>query len=381
MTNCTERSYMKMNNEQKQWEKEFLDKIYKKRKDTINTINSLYPYTTKEGRYDNVTPGRFNWTCGFWGGIQWYLYEYGKDESFLEKAKACTDDTAKCLSEFLTLCHDLGFQFSPTAVKGYKLTGDERYRTVALYAANLLAGRFNPVGKFIRAWDVGNGAYEGMTSGLAIIDCMMNLSLLHWAGREMDDPRFSQIANAHADTVMRTFIRENGSVNHIVIYDPKTGEVIDTPRGQGYASGSSWTRGQTWAIYGFTEAYENSGKKEYLDTALKVAKYFIGAMGDKNVPPIDFAQPSDVDYIDTTAGVIAAAGMTKLKKYVNKDDAEMLEEMICRLLKGAYDNCSFDLTEDSILQNGSEMYHRTEGIHVPIIYGDYYLIETLLLRQ
>ena len=58
----------------------------------------------------------------------------------------------------------------------------------------------------------------------------------------------------------------------------------------------------------------------------------------------------------------------------------MLEKMICRLLKGAYDNCSFDLEEDSILQNGSEMYHRTEGIHIPIIYGDYYLIETLLLR-
>ena len=56
----------------------------------------------------------------------------------------------------------------------------------------------------------------------------------------------------------------------------------------------------------------------------------------------------------------------------------MLEEMICRLLKGAYDNCSFDLTEDSILQNGSEMYHNEAGIHKPIIYGDYYLMEALL---
>ena len=196
----------------------------------------------------------------------------------------------------------------------------------------------------------------------------------------MEDPRFKQIANAHADTVMKEFVRENGSVNHIVIFDSDTGEVIDKPRGQGYAPGSSWTRGQAWAIYGFTEAYENTGKKEYLQTALKVANYFIGEMGEKNVPPIDFAQPTEDDYIDTTAGVIAASGMTKLKEYVSEDSAEKLEHMICRFLEGAYQNCSFDLEEDSILQNGSEMYHNKEGIHKHIIYGDYYLIEVLMKR-
>ena len=369
-----------MNDEQKLWEKEFLEKIYIKRKKNIETIKSLYPYTTKDGRYDNFNPGRFGWTCGFWGGIQWLLYEYGKEACFFEKAKTCTDDVIKALSEFLPLCHDLGFQFFPTAVKGYRLTGDERCRTVALHAATLLAGRFNPVGKFIRAWDVENNAYRGNTAGLAIIDCMMNLSLLYWAGREIGDPRFAHIANAHADTTMRTFVRDDGSVNHIVIYNTNNGEIIDKPRGQGYAEGSSWTRGQAWAIYGFTETYENTGKKEYLDTALKVCKYFIDAMGNKNVPPIDFKQPCDVDYIDTTAGVIAASGMMMLKKHVSKEDAEIIEEVVVRLLKGAYENCSFDLDEDSILQNGSELYHREDARHLPIIYGDYYLIETLLLR-
>ena len=371
----------KVNNcNQRQWEEEFLKKIYDKRLKTQDRIKSLYPYTTKDGRYDTVIPGRFNWTCGFWGAIQWLLYEYENDKAFLDSANECTDDVIQSLKELLTLSHDLGFQFYPTAVKGYEITGNELYRRAALYAANLLAGRYNPDGRFIRAWDEGNSAYPGMTSGLAIIDCMMNLSLLYWAGREMEDPRFKQIANSHADTVMKEFVRENGSVNHIVIFDSDTGEVIDKPRGQGYAPGSSWTRGQAWAIYGFTEGYENTGKKEYLETALKVAEYFIGEMGEKTVPPIDFAQPTEDDYIDTTAGVIAASGMTKLKEYVSEDSAEKLEHMICRLLEGAYQNCSFDLEEDSILQNGSEMYHNKEGIHKHIIYGDYYLIEVLLKR-
>ncbi len=79
-------------------------------------------------------------------------------------------------------------------------------------------------------------------------------------------------------------------------------------------------------------------------------------------------------------GVIAAAGMTILKEYA-EGDAEILEKMICRLLEGAYRNCSFDTEEDSVLQNGSEMYHTKTGIGMPIIYGDYYLIEALMLRR
>lgn len=39
--------------------------------------------------------------------------------------------------------------------------------------------------------------------------------------------------------------------------------------GQGYAEGSSWTRGQGWALYGFANSYTHTGKQEYLDTAKK----------------------------------------------------------------------------------------------------------------
>ena len=48
-----------------------------------------------------------------------------------------------------------------------------------------LAGRFNPAGGFIRAWNKKNG--NNMT-GWIIIDCLMNLPLLYFAAEELSDP-------------------------------------------------------------------------------------------------------------------------------------------------------------------------------------------------
>ena len=51
---------------------------------------------------------------------------------------------------------------------------------------------------------------------------MMNLPLLYWAQEQTNDPRFSHIAKAHADTAMKAFVREDGSVHHIVQFNAET---------------------------------------------------------------------------------------------------------------------------------------------------------------
>lgn len=43
-------------------------------------------------------------------------------------------------------------------------------------------------------------------------------------------------------------------------------------------------------------------------------------------------------------------------------------------------HCDFSAAEASIVQNGTEAYH-TGGKNMPIIYGDYYLLEALLRMQ
>ena len=218
------------------------------------------------------------------------------------------------LRSFMLLNHDVGFMYLLSTGAHDRLIGDAQAYADTLHAATLLAGRFNPTG-FIRAWPQADRA------GYAIIDCMMNLSLLYWASEKTGDPRFEAIARIHADTTIREFIREDGSSNHIVIFDPKTGRALEKPGGQGYAPGSSWSRGQAWALYGFTLSGINTGDRKYIDVARKCAKYFIANIREDGLTDCDFRQPKDEERIDNIAGACAACGLLELANVVGGEEA------------------------------------------------------------
>lgn len=149
----------------------------------------------------------------------------------------------------------------------FKLLGHEDSRRRAMTAASHLAGRFNPAGQFIRAWN------QPERVGWAIIDCMMNLPLLYWASEETKDPRFRHIARLHADTTLREFLRLDGSTHHIVCFDPETGERQEALGGQGYDPNSAWSRGTAWAIYGMALSARYTGDQRYIDAAKRSADF------------------------------------------------------------------------------------------------------------
>ena len=70
----------------------------------------------------------------------------------------------------------------------------------------------------------------------------MNTPLLFLASQISRDPRYRHMAEAHMDTVVRDFVRPDGSVYHIVRYDPVTGERLEGIGGQGFAPESAWSR-------------------------------------------------------------------------------------------------------------------------------------------
>lgn len=358
--------------------KAFRDKFVNKLSRVSDRVDFMYPYTTRNGKYINVKNHPFSWTSGFYGGIMWQMYMLTKDDKYLKLAKACAERLEEALTEFLSLSHDVGFQFLLTNVADFEITGDAESLKRGLHAASLLAGRFNHAGRFIRAWGSNEGLDGGRPkTGYAIIDCMMNIPLLYWAWKVSGDPRFMQTADLHADTTMRAFVREDGSVNHIVVFDPNTGEVTDKPEGQGYAPGSSWTRGQGWAIYGFAMAYHYTENPKYLETAKRVAEYFEKNMNDEYMP-IDFAQPAEPKYTDSSAAAIAACGMLEIMKYVLDNEKRFYKHTVDRLMEILYRNCDFTEKDEAILQNCSEMYHREESRHVSLIYGDFYTLEALM---
>lgn len=354
-----------------------MDWVSEKSKDKIpyTTINGVHDDRSVQNPSGTHADGINWWTNGFWGGMMWQMYHVTGQEKYKKYANRSEEKLDAGLQQYYGLHHDVGFMWLPTSVANYKITQNPQSRKRALHAANLLAGRYNLVGEFIRAW---NDLLEEDTRGWAIIDCMFNIPLLYWATEETGDPRFKQIAMRHADTVMKTFVRPDGSVNHIVEFDPFNGGVVRTYGGQGYEDGSSWSRGQTWGLYGFMMSYIHTGKEEYLNTAKRIAHYFIANIPDDGIIPVDFRQPKEPAYEDSTAAAIAACGLIEISKAVGLHEKALYLNAAIKLLK-VLDEARADWTEscDCILVNGSASYHAKEH-HQSIIYGDYFFIEAIL---
>lgn len=366
------------------WAEETLEKVRAKMAWVSEKNRDRIPYTTDEsGSYDdrsdesiswNPDDGLNWWTNGFWGGIMWLLYRDTGEEKYAEIARASETKLERCFSSFCGLHHDVGFMYLPTSVANYRLTGSGEARRNAMHAANLLAGRYNPAGRFIRAW---NESGDKDVRGWAIIDCMLNISLLYWAAQESGDPRFRHIAMNHADTALAAFIREDGSVCHIVEFDPETGERVKSYGGQGYAHGSSWTRGQGWAVYGFANSYAHTKQRKYLDAAKRVAHYCIANLREDGIVPVDFRQPAEPAWEDSCGACVLADGLLEVARFVPENERELYVRPAVRILRAiAETRADWSEACDAIVQNCTAAYH-DEKHHFPMVYADYFFMEAL----
>ena len=359
------------------WVKEVYEKILTKEEQVAKRNAHKIPYTTKDGVFDDKSGKEICWwTNGFWGGIMWQLYHAENSSDYMSEANCLENHLEKAFEHFDLLDHDVGFLWLHTAVAHYRLTGDPTARQRGLRAAAVLASRYCPAGEYIRAWN-----RPGLSQ--MIIDCVMNLPLLFWAASEGAGDHYRQIAIHHLDRVLTHIIREDGSCNHIVEFDEATGEVLNIPGGQGYGENSSWSRGQSWAIYGLALAYRYTKKTSYLNAAKTVAHYFLAniALTDY-VSLIDFRAPADPVYYDTTASACAACGLLEIAEWVDELERPLYEKSAWKVYeKLTHDFSDWNPDRDGILQYGSAKYHRAEDRQVPIIYGDYFLLEASLRLQ
>lgn len=360
--------------ENKAWIEETWSKLDKKLSVVAKKSFDKIPYTSVDGVHDSKVEGNKIgwWTNGFWPGLMWIMYAGTKKDVYKATAENAENLLDGALKNFDCLHHDVGFMWHISSGANYRLTGNQASRTRALYAANVLGGRYNIKGGFIRAWN-GDDCI-----GRTIIDSMMNIPLLYWASRETRDPRYAHIAKAHADMTIRDHVRPDGSVVHGVNHDIDTGELIDTVGGQGYCVGSSWSRGQSWAVYGFALSYRHTGEQRYLDTAKRVAHYFIAACCDDYLPKCDFRSPEEPVIYDATAGAITACGLIEIAKHVPENEKRMYLNAAIKMLKAMEEKfCNWDENVDSIVHYGTERYGG--GEHKPIIYGDFYFAEAIYM--
>ena len=370
--------------ENRAWLEETFKKIdTKMSKVTLRSRNKLADGVDENGVHLdrwNIAPNE--WTNGFWGGLNCMLYAYTGNEEYLKTAKTSEKILDGAIKNYELLNHDVGFIYHLLAGALYRLTGDVGSKTRNLFAAASFASRFNIDGKFLRAWNGKNSVNENWT----IIDCMMNLPLLYWASDEIGDDRFARIAKAHADMALRDHLRPDGSVNHIVEHDRETGACVKTYGGQGIREGSSWSRGQAWALYGFILSYIHTKEERYLNGAKQVANYFIANCCDDWLPRVDFRAPSEPVYYDSTAGACAACGLIEIAKALPEDEGGMYMNAAINILKAMGEKfCDYDPDHDAMMGYGTIRYpvpgtytEKTAGVHISIIYGDYFFTEAIL---
>lgn len=363
---------------------EWLDRVWDSMKIKMKAqclrVGTDIPFFPYAGRYrDCIMPDGISWwTNGFWPGMLWQMYHATKEDCYCQAAQGVELRLEEALREFDRLHHDVGFMFQLSAVADWQVTQSRDSLRRGLHAATLLAGRFNPTGNYLRAWN--ESQWKEDVSGWMIIDSLLNLPLLYWAGKVTGDPRFSDIATRHASTALHTLLRPDGSCNHIAEFDPVTGEFRKGVGGQGYGEGSSWSRGQSWAVYGFALAYRETGDERFLHAAKNCAHYCIANLALTDwLPLVDFRAPETPVKYDSGAAVIIACGLLELEKHLPELERPLYHRAAEKMLRACEARfADWDPDSDGILGGGTTMYHDDRLANMSFIYGDYFFLEAIL---
>ncbi len=198
-------------------------------------------------------------------------------------------------------------------------------------------------------------------------------------------------------------MRPDGSVIQSVHYNPgdnrqrftSSGQVFDYPNHaapgalvfthnhQGFAADTSWSRGVAWAVYGFTEAYRATRDPKLLATAEKVAAFAIANLPeDGNCPgtilpiracsfaiailPLARSSARDCAYSE----IITIVLLTEYRRQGQRIVQSLIDRYLTPVGEG-------DRTPAGVLRHGSG----TRPSDGPLVYADYYLLESLLWLQ
>lgn len=334
------------------------------------------PKSMKDGQLE---ASDYSWWCsGFFSGELWYLYEANPTPELKKYAELYTARVEKVKT--ITYSHDVGFMLNCSYGNGYRLTGNPHYKEVMIEGARSLATRYNPHLGLIRSWDFNKQKWQYPV----IIDNMMNLEFLMWAGRATGDDAFTQMAISHADKTLANHFRPDYSCYHVVSYDTLTAQPHIKQTHQGYADESAWARGQAWALYGYTMMYREAKKPAYLEQANHIAQFLMNHpnMPADKIPYWDFDCPDIPNTVrDASAAAIMASALIELSQF-NPDDfgkqcLDFAEQQIRSLTSPAYLAAVGTNANFAIMHCTGHLPGNSE-VDVPLSYADYYYVEALL---
>lgn len=319
-----------------------------------------------------------DWTSGFFPGTLWQIYKLTGDVKYKEKAAVWNAFIEK--EKFNGTTHDMGFKVYSSFGKGLAVENNEKYKKIIVKSAKTLITRFNSKIGAIRSWDHSRELFDYPV----IIDNMLNLELLFEASKISGEPTFKNIAIKHANTTLKNHFRKDNSCYHVVDYDTISNGVRKKATFQGFSDESTWARGHSWAVYGFTMCYRYTKNKEYLKQAEATAKYFIynKNMPEDGIPYWDLKDPSIPNAPrDASSAAVMASALIELYQFTkDKSYLDYSNKVINSLSSDKY-LLNNSVKVPFLLDHSTGNWPKKDEIDQPINYADYYFLEAIIRKQ
>lgn len=313
----------------------------------------------------------YDWTSGFFPGSLWYAYEMTKNEKLKEQAIQYTNFLNPIRSFKDT--HDLGFMINCSFGNALRLAPNDSIKSIIVETADNLCARFNPEIGCIRSWDFGHWNFP------VIIDNMMNLDLLFNATRLTGDSIYYKTAVKHAQTTLKHHFRPDYTSYHVISYN-NDGTVESKGTYQGKNDESAWSRGQAWAVYGYTSCYRETKDAAFLQEATNIADMIMQRVKTEDcIPYWDYDAPAgEATPRDASAAAITASALFELSTFVpdGKKYFDYAETIIKNLSSDKYLAVKGNNQGFVLMHSTGSLPHGSE-IDVPLNYADYYYLEAL----
>ena len=343
------------------------DLMFKEVKET-----SLLPRSIQKGMVASS-----DWTSGFFPGMLWYLYAYTGNNDWKTRAEQATYLLQD--EQYNANDHDIGFRIYCSYGNGRLLTGRDDYRRTIIRSAKTLGSRYSYKTGVIMSWEE-NESRDWQYP--VIIDNMMNLELMMEAYKLSGDTTLRHIAISHADKTMKYQYRKNLSCPHVVDYDAETGELrkFDWNNGSDDTENSTWSRGQSWGLYGFVMMFRETGDVKYLQHAERIADFLLDHpnMPLDMVPYWDYADPRHAEMRDASAAAIMASALMELSTYSvrGKEYFEAGEKQLKSLSSPEY-LAEPGTHKNFVLKHATGNFLRNSEPDGALSYADYYYVEGL----
>ena len=329
------------------------------------------PVFTVNGKYS--TRGWTEWTQGFQYGSAILQFDITGDKSLLE---AIRKKTVALMAPHVSHIgvHDHGFNNVSTYGNLLRLMVEGRipsneweksfYELAIKISGAVQASRWTPIkdGGFIHSF---NGPHSLFVDTMRTIRALILSHALGHVFQGEGDVKIDLLRRAvehmRATANYAIYYGEGrdsydirGRTAHESVFNVKDGNFRCPNSQQGYSGFTTWTRGLAWAMCGFAEELEwlgtckesllseSGGKKEIESFMLKAAKatcdFYLEHTPSDGIPYWDTGAPTlhkINDYlnrpadpynayepVDSSAAAIAAQGLLRLAKYLEKSDAE-----------------------------------------------------------